>query len=225
VRLRELARASAFALAVTALAAAGREASPAPPLSVPEILAAHCRARAALSTLRTRFAQTKVFTAIGVEEKSTGTFYYRKPDAFRWEYGEPDGSFTVIDGRRGWAVFPRIRQARRIHLEDARREGMLSVVGFGACGPAFAESFDVTALRGRGGAVVLTMRPLRPDVAALFTAIELTLDPRDDLPRMVVLDETTGDRTRFEFLDVRRDVRMEGTLFQYAPPGDYEVID
>jgi outer membrane lipoprotein-sorting protein len=225
VRLREVARATALALAVTALAGAGREPSPAPPLSVPEILAAHCRARAALSTLRTRFAQTKVFTAIGVEEKSTGTFYYRRPDAFRWEYGEPDGSFTVIDGRNGWAVFPRIRQARRIHVEDARREGMLAVVGFGACGPAFAESFDVTVRRSRGGGAVLTMKPLRPDVAALFSAIELTLDPRDDLPRTVVLDETAGDRTRFDFLDVRRDVRIQGSLFQYAPPGDYEVID
>jgi outer membrane lipoprotein-sorting protein len=221
VRVRDVARATALALAVIALAGAGGD----PPLSAPEVLAAHCRARAAVSTLRTRFEQTKVFTAIGVEEKSTGTFYYRRPDAFRWEYGEPDGSFTVIDGRSGWAVFPRIRQARRIHVEDARREGMLAVVGFGACGPAFADSFDVTVRRGRGGAAVLTMKPLRPDVAALFSAIELTLDPRDDLPRTVMLDETTGDRTRFDFLDVRRDVRIQGSLFQYAPPGDYEVID
>jgi outer membrane lipoprotein carrier protein len=192
---------------------------------VREILAAHCRARESLSTLRARFTQTKVFTAIGLEERSTGTLHYRRPDAFRWEYAPPDGSFTVVTGRTGWAVFPRIRQARRIRLEDARREGLLSLVGFGPCSPAFAESFELAAVPGRGEGVVLSMKPLRPEVAALFTAVELTLDPRDDLPRSVVLDEATGDRTRFEFLDVRRDVRIEGSLFQFTPPGDYEVFD
>jgi outer membrane lipoprotein-sorting protein len=122
-------------------------------------------------------------------------------------------------------VFPTIRQARRIDVDDARREGLLSVVGFGACGPAFADAFDVTLLPARGEAPVLSLRPLRPDVASLFRTIELTLDPRDDLPRTVVLDESTGDRTRFDFLDVRTGVRIEGSLFQYAPPEDYEVID
>lgn len=225
-RRRDVARApTALLLVALAVVGAGVAVRAAPTRSVAEVLAAHCRAREAVSTLRTRFVQTKEFTAIGDAETSSGVFYYRKPDAFRWEYAEPDGSFTVVNGRQGWAVFPSIRQARKIELQDARVEGILSIVGIGPCGPAFGESFDVETKGRRGDAVVLSMKPLRPEIAALFTGIELTLDPRDHLPRTIVLDESTGDRVRFEFLDLRRDVRIEPLLFRFAPPEDYEVIN
>lgn len=225
MRSRDVASARALVLVAMALAGTGVAAHAAPGRSVPEVVAAHCRAREALSTLRTRFVQTKVFTAIGDEERSSGIFYYRKPDAFRWDYAEPDGSFTVVNGRQGWAVFPRIRQVRKVDVKDGRLEGILSVVGFGACGPAFGDSFEVAMTASRGEAVVLSMKPLRPEIAALFTVIELTLDPRDHLPRTVILNESSGDRIRFDFLDLRRDVRLDASLFRFAPPEDYEVMD
>lgn len=225
MRSRDVASARALVLVAMALAGTGVAAHAAPGRSAPDVVAAHCRAREALATLRTRFVQTKVFTAIGDEERSSGIFYYRKPDAFRWDYAEPDGSFTVVNGRQGWAVFPRIRQVRKVDVEDGRLEGILSVVGFGACGPAFGDSFEVAMTAPRGEAVVLSMKPLRPEIAALFTVIELTLDPRDHLPRTVILNESSGDRIRFDFLDLRRDVRLDASLFRFAPPEDYEVMD
>lgn len=212
------------ALAAAALLAAGA-ARAAPPASLARVLAAHCRAREETSTLRTRFVQTRSLTALGEEERSAGVLLYRKPDSLRWEYSEPDASWTVIRGRRGWAVFPSIRQVQRFELGSSRLDGVLSIVGFGACGPAFAESFEITmAPREAGGRPVLSLAPLRPEIAASFTRIELALDPDDHLPRRVVLTETSGDTVRFEFLDLRRSVPIDPSLFEFATPKDYSVV-
>jgi outer membrane lipoprotein carrier protein len=209
---------------VSALLVAPARVRAVPPRSLAEVLDAHCRARDATATLRARFVQTKVFTVLGEKERSAGVLYYRKPDRLRWEYLEPDRSWTVIDGDRGWAVFPRIHQVHRFDLGASRTEGILSLVGFGACGPAFAESFDMTLASGAGAAPVLSMTPRRPEIAASFTRIELTLDPKDHLPRAVVLHETTGDTIRFEFVDVQRGIALEGSLFQFTAPEGYSVV-
>ncbi len=224
--MRELPRVRRAALVAlllsTPLARAG--APPAPQPSLAGVLDAHCRARAALTTLRARFVQTKVFTAIEEEERSDGVLYYRKPDKLRWEYTAPDRSWTVIAGDRGWAVFPRIRQVQRFDVGRARADGILSTIGFGACGPALADAFDMTLASGAGGAPLLSMKPRRPELAASFTRIELTLDSKDHLPRDILLHETTGDTTRIELSDVRTGVAIEGSLFQFAAPEGYTVV-
>ncbi len=210
------------ALAVVAAGAA------APPVgserSAAAVLAAHCRARAALSTLRARFVQRKVFAAVGDEDRSAGILYYRKPDALRWEYTEPDPSFTVIRGGKGWAVFPRIRQVQRFALDPSRAETLFSIVGFGACGEAFQDSFEVALAPGAGAAPVLSLVPRRGELAGAFERIELTLDPGDALPRAIVLHERTGDSVSIELHDVKRGVPIEGTLFEFAAPRGYSVV-
>jgi outer membrane lipoprotein-sorting protein len=212
------------ALAQIALVLSGPARAMAVP-SLAELVAGHCRARAETSTLRTRFVQTRSFAALGEEERSFGVLYYRRPDSLRWEYAEPDPSWTVIRGRRGWAVFPRIRQVQTFDLGSSRVDGLLSVVGFAACGPAFAESFEITmGPRAEDGRPVLSLAPLRAELAASFTRIELTLDPRDLLPRRVVLHETTGDRVSLEFRDLRRKVPLDPSLFEFITPKHYSVV-
>jgi outer membrane lipoprotein carrier protein len=219
-------RAAAALLAAGALlapAAPGRAAPAAGPADARAALDAHCRARERATTLRARFVQTRIFTAIGEEERASGVLYYRKPDRLRWEYERPDRSWTVLDGKRGWAVFPGTRQVQRFELGAGRGDAILSVVGFGACGPGFAQAFDVSLARDERGAQVLSMTPRNPELRASFRAIELTLDRNDHLPRRVLLHETTGDEVRFDFDDVRTGVKLEGSLFEFTSPEGYSV--
>jgi outer membrane lipoprotein carrier protein len=219
-RARAAARVAAIAL--SALAAAPARA--APPRTLDQVVAEHCRAREGTSTLRARFEQTRIFTALGEEERSAGVVAYRKPDALRWEYLEPDRSFTVIRGGEGMAVFPRIRQVQRFGVGGAGLGGVLATVGFGACGPGFREAFELALAPERDGGPALSMRPRRPELAATYARIVLVLDPRDHLPRSVVLEEPSGDEVRLRFVDVRRNVRLDASLFELATPEDYSVV-
>lgn len=219
--LRVARRLAAVALALVLAGPARTAAAP----SLAELVKGHCRARAETSTLRTRFVQTRTFAAIGEEERSAGVLHYRRPDALRWEYDEPDASWTLIRGRRGWAVFPGIRQVQTFELGSGRVDGILSVVGFAECGPAFAASFEITeGPRADDGRPVLSLRPVRAELAASFSHIELALDPGDLLPRRVVLKETGGDTIRLEFRDLRRNVTLDPSLFEFTTPKDYSVV-
>src|SRR5512139_2959471 len=93
----------------------------APPTAA-EALRAHCAAREATVTLRAQCVQVKVFENLGEEDRSSGVLYYRKPDAVRWQYSEPDTSWTVLQGDKGWSVFPRIRQVQKFDLQRSQAE-------------------------------------------------------------------------------------------------------
>ncbi len=211
------------ALALVALSASAA-APPAMQRSAAEVVAAHCRARAALSTLRARFVQTKVFEAVGEQDRSAGVLYYRSPDALRWEYSEPDPSWTVLRGGNGWAVFPRLRQVQRFALDPSRAEVLFTVVGFGACGDRFADAFEAALVPGDGPGPVLSLVPRQGGLASAFARIELALDPADLLPRRIVLHEATGDSVSFELSDVRRGVTLDRTLFEFLAPKGYSVV-
>jgi outer membrane lipoprotein carrier protein len=214
--------ATAALVATLALLAPGRPRT-ADPADASAVVEAHCRAREQTTTLRARFVQTKVFTVLGEEDRTSGVLYYRKPDQLRWEYEQPDRSWTIIDGKRGWAVFPGTKQVQRFELGAGRGDAILSIVGFGACGPDFVRSFEISLGRGERGAQVLSMTPRRPELAASFRGVELTLDPTDHLPRRVLLHETTGDDVRFDFDDLRMGVKLEPSLFEFTTPEGYSV--
>jgi outer membrane lipoprotein carrier protein len=194
------------------------------PKELPAAVAAHCRARAAISTLRASFEQVRVLSAIGEEERSRGVVSYRKPDALRWEYQAPDRSWTVMNGAEGWAVFPDIRQVHRFAIDSTRRDGVLAIVGFGACGEEFADAFDFAVSPAPGGATLVTMTPLRPALAASIARVELTIDPRDHLPRRIVLQEPAGDSIRIELRDLQKGARLDRTLFEWNLPEGYTVV-
>jgi outer membrane lipoprotein carrier protein len=217
---------AAAALAALALVASGPAApARAAPPALDALVAGHCRARAETSTLRTRFVQTRTFAALGEEERSSGLLYYRRPDSLRWEYEQPDRSWTVMRGRRGWAVFPSIRQVQAFDLGGERAEAVLSAVGFAACGPDFARSFEIArGPTGADGRPVLSLTPRRPELAATFSRIDLALDPRDLLPRRVVLHEAGGDTVRLELVDLRRKVPLDPSLFEFTTPEHYSVV-
>jgi outer membrane lipoprotein carrier protein len=188
------------------------------------LLAAHCRARAELGTLRARFVQTRIFALVEEVDRSTGTLFYRKPDALRWQYTTPDSSYTVLRGDSGWASFPDIRQVQRFRVRESKAAAALALVGLGRCAPDFERSFRIAPGGTQGDAPVLVLVPTAPDLAAAFLRIELVLDPRLYLPREVSLHEVSGDTQRFEFLDLEPGARLDAALFEYTVPKGYEVV-
>jgi hypothetical protein len=114
-------------------------------------------------------------------------------------------------------------KVQRFALDPARAEAIFSTIGFGACGDAFADAFDVALAAGGGPGPVLTLVPRRPELASAFERIELTLDAADALPRKIVLHETSGDSVSFELSEVERGVRIDPALFELGIPKGYSV--
>lgn len=200
-----------------------RAAEPATDLA--EVIANHCRARESTTTLKAQFVQNKVFTLFEEEETSKGVFYFAQPDRVCWRYTEPDQSSTVIDGGRGWSVFPGIKQIQKFELDGSKTDKVLSIVGFGRCDTPLTDSFDITLSAGEKGALVLVMKPTDKDITPYFSRVDLTLDPKDYLPRKIELYETSGDLLVFDFSDLDRDIDLDEALFEYVVPEGYVVVE
>ena len=190
-----------------------------------DVLAAQCGARETTTTLKARFIQTKIFTLFDEEETSKGEFFFAQPDRICWQYSDPDKSWTVINGGRGWSVFPDIKQVQKFDLDGSKTNKILSIVGFGSCGAPLTESFEITLVSRKTGAFVLEMKPIDADIRRYFSRVDLTLDRYDYLPRKVELHEKSGDLLVFEFSDLNRDAEFDETVFVYRVPDGYEVVE
>jgi outer membrane lipoprotein carrier protein len=190
-----------------------------------EVIARHCQARETTTALKAQFVQTKVFTLFDEKEVSEGTLYFAQPERIRWQYTEPDLSSTVINGRRGWSVFPDIKQVQTFELEGSITNKVLSILGFGRCGTPLTESFEITMSAGKKGAVVLAMTPTDKDITPYFSRVDLTLDGKDYLPRRIELHEKAGDILVFEFSHLDRKVELDEAMFDYVVPDGYEVVE
>lgn len=190
-----------------------------------EVLAQHCRAREAVVTLKAQFTQIKIFTLFDEEEKSKGVLYFSNPQRICWQYSEPDESATVINGSDGWSVFPHIKQIHKFKLDGSQTNKVLSIVGFGPCAAPLTESFEIVLGEVKKGTVSLDMTPTDDGIRPYFSRIHLTLARSDHLPRQIELYEKSGDILRFEFSDIKRDTKLDKTIFECAVPDGYEVVE
>ena len=160
---------------------------PPPEFTLEEVLAAHCRARETTETLKAQFIQKRILVLFDEEETSKGKLFFAQPDRICWQYTDPDESSTVIHGENGWSVFPNIKQVQKFDLDGSKTNKILSVVGFGSCGAALTESFEVTLAGREKDAFVLEMQPLDTGITPYFSRVDLTLDRSDYLPRKIEL--------------------------------------
>ena len=190
-----------------------------------EVIAEHCRAREASATVKAKFIQTKVFTLFDETETSKGTLFFAQPDRICWQYESPDKSSTVINGKIGWSVFPDIKQIQKFGLDGSTTNKVLSIVGFGTCGAPLTESFEIELGKGKKGVYVLLLKPTDPDITPYFSRIDLTLDRSDYMPREITLHEKAGDLLRFEFSGLKRNTKLDDSIFEFVVPDDYVVVE
>lgn len=193
-------------------------------LTLDEVIAEHCRARAATATVKAKFTQTKVFTLFDETKTSKGTLLFAQPARICWQYESPDKSSTVINGKTGWSVFPDIKQVQKFLLDGSKTNKVLSIVGFGECSTPMTESFEIELDQGRKVGYVLLLKPTDPDITPYFSRIDLTLDRSDYMPREIVLHEKAGDLLRFEFSGFKRNTRLDDSIFEWVVPAGYEVV-
>jgi outer membrane lipoprotein-sorting protein len=193
--------------------------------SLEQLLVAHCNAREATTTLRARFVQTRTFALFDEKETSGGELFFAQPDRICWQYSDPDQSSTVINGEWGWSAFPDIKQIQKFELGGSQTNKILSIVGFGSCTAPLSKSFEITLASRGNGTVVLQMEPTDKDLKPYISSVDLTLDESDYLPRKIVLHERSGDLLEFEFSGLKRNLRLDATIFVYRVPKGYEVVE
>jgi len=173
---------------------------------------------ASLKTLSAGFSQVVRNREGQVVDRASGRLSLSRPDRFRWDYEKPYLQTIVADGRRLWLYDSDLEQVTVRALEQGLGSTPAMLLsGAGKVGEAFA----AVAVERQGEWTWCRLRPR--DDATDFEQVSLAFDGRGELAAMELRDKL-GQATVIEFGDVRRNVALDPSLFNFEPPPGVDVI-
>lgn len=171
-----------------------------------------------VESLQARFDQSVFDTSQGQTRRLEGVFYLQRPGKFRWDYTEPKGQIVLADGRTVWLVEEDLKQAYQKPQSDALR---------GTPALLLTEQLkleDHFAIADLGDGQDLEWVELIPhDPDSQFARILLAFKG-NELRRMELADKF-AQVTRISFSDIRRNPRLDPTLFVYTPPRGTQLFE
>jgi len=173
---------------------------------------------AELTTLQARFEQTVEGPDRNQPLRSSGIFYLRRPNQFRWDYSEPERQEIVADGRQIWFYDPELEQVSVQFQRKALRGTPAQLL---ASGDPVENSFRVRDGGERQGLEWVELIP--HDSESQFERILLGF--RDDRLQRMEMRDKFGQATRFRFFDIRENPEFKSTFFRFEPPEDVDLYN
>ncbi len=170
-----------------------------------------------LKSFEARFRQTLRNARARHNEESTGRFYLEKPGLFRWEYAKPNEQVIVSDAANLWLYDVELEQVTVRPLDASLAATPASLLAGQA---RVADSFTIEAAPATDGLEWYVLTPRRVDTD--FTRLRLGLGNGE--LRVMELEDKLQQRTTIEFSDVKRNPRLDRSLFAFEPPAGVDVI-
>ncbi len=169
---------------------------------------------AGISTVQAGFVQRKHLKILSRPLVSEGRFYFRSPDALRWEYLSPVRSVLLLSQGD---VKRYIQQNNRL-VED--RHGSAQVMKFILPEIAawsrgrFDSSPTFAAVLKPGSKTRILMTPKDKSLSAMIQAVEITLSEKPGGIELVRIIESDEAYTEIEFKNIRTNSRIDDVLFR-----------
>ncbi len=151
-------------------------------------------------------------------QKAAGQLYLNRPGKFRWVYSTPEPQEIIADGRNVWIYDKDLDQVTVKPMHAAISSTPIAVLTRKASPDS---QFQVSQMAEKtGGLDWFDLKPHRN--SRDFKNIQLGLDPKGDLRKMVMFDKL-GQKTVIN-LNVRNNAPVSSKQFYFKPPADVDVI-
>lgn len=172
---------------------------------------------ARVADLTARFVQTYRSGVLGREVVERGVLSIKRPGRMLWEYKDPEKKTFVADGKSYYFYVPADRQ---VVVRDQDRERSIPSLLLSGQGDILSQ-FEVGLEGTPSGRPRLRLTPRKPEPE--FERVFVDLDAADRV-RGIQVEDAQGDRSRFEFDDIRENVDLPDRLFRFQVPPGVEVI-
>jgi outer membrane lipoprotein-sorting protein len=157
-----------------------------------------------IDTLEASFKQEKTSGLLAAPETSTGTFVFSRPNRAVWRYESPAPIEMLV--RDGWLTtwYPELGRAERIEVKRYE-ERIFRYLGATAGAIADLDAYFDFRLENVKAKpyYTLILTPKSERVARRVRRIEVRVDRQSYLTTALDYTEGDGDRTRYEFTDIR----------------------
>ncbi len=154
------------------------------------------------------------------KDKSSGTFYLKKPFKFIWHTESPFQQKLVSNGEVLWTFDQDLDQVNIESLNKAM--GNTPVFFLGASAETLSESFQVKQLPGdRSEAQTFELQPKVKE----YTFERMLVLFKGNALMEILLKDTLGQQTSVEFAEVEVNQGLDDSLFEFVPPEGVDVLD
>ncbi|MBI5509350.1 MAG: outer membrane lipoprotein carrier protein LolA [Deltaproteobacteria bacterium] len=211
-----LRRSVSLLVALLSVAAAPAIEEVAPP-AVPAPLALIARKMQEIKSLTAHLRQTKEIKILAEVAQSEGTLTFVRPRRLAIDLEGPGGTTMVIDGDQMTLVFKAVRRTERKSLaKDPRARAVAEhlFLLLEAEPQALQQTYDLKVVSDKPLAVRLV--PRAAVLAKILRQVQARFDPRGFVDLLVV-EETNGDVTRWQFEDTHINPPVPETAFAVPP--------
>jgi outer membrane lipoprotein carrier protein len=176
-----------------------------------------------LQSLEAQFTET--YRGTGISRVESGTLLLKKPGKMRWDYREPRAKLFVSDGKTAWFYVPGEQQVRRAPVKklDDLRSPLRYLLGKTKLEKEFRSLSLVPDVKPiAAGDVVLRGVPKGMEDRVSQVLLEVTPDGK---LRRIVIEETDGSTTEFQFTDQKENVPIADSRFRFTPPPGVETVE
>lgn len=169
-----------------------------------------------------RVKKTVVQEMTGVDNKSTGNFYYSKGKV-RMDFTEPEKTTVVYDGKYVWMesqLDEKKVQVTKLRTNEMKKSKSVVTALFDQ--KDVLKAFKLTKSGKEDGAKVYTFVPKDKKSGGEITTLEIALKDKD-ITRISYTDEVEN-KVSFIFSDLTRG-KVDANKFSYKPPKNAEVTE
>src|SRR5436305_13402750 len=213
----------ALALGAAALAMPAAAAKSPKGDSLDEVISKVQAAQAKTNTLQADFRQEKALALMAKPEVSTGRFIYSKPNNVLWTYDAPQRVQMLSASGMLTTYSPDLNKAERIEVKRYQDRIFKYMGASGAIeelGAWFNFTFTNTADKPY---YTLDLDPKSKTIAKRVRHIRIFIDKTSYLTTQFEYTEGDGDKTRYEFMNVKVNAPVEQSRFTLELPSSVRV--
>lgn len=201
-------------------------AAPAAPLSPADALAAQIdTVFLGKNTFSAKFKQEHTQKIAGVTKKSSGMFFFERPNKMSFRYDAPSTNRIVSDGKTLKVYIGEDKQMFVQSVEKTEYPGAFAFLMGKGMGPSFNFTFNEKA-KFEGGPVLLG-KPKEPTPhydSVMFYVDKALLEKKDaGVVRRILLVDAQGNRNRFDLEGATQPEKIDPAEFTFTPPAGTNI--
>jgi outer membrane lipoprotein carrier protein len=212
-----------LALGAAALAFPLSAARTAKPDSLDDVIRKVQLAQTKTNTLQADFRQEKSLALLSKPEISTGRFVYSKPNNVLWTYDAPKRVTMLIANGMLTTYYPDLNKAERIEVKRYQ-DRIFKYMGASGAIDELGAWFNFTFTNTENKPYyVLDLDPKSKTIAKRVRHIRINIDKKSYLTTEFEYTEGDGDKTRYEFTNVKVNAPVEQSRFTLQLPSSVRV--
>ncbi len=177
-----------------------------------------------IKSLQANFDHIYYDSSLSNPLKEKGVFYFQKPDFLKWEYNDPEKKIWLYKKGTFQFYIPEDKQLYRGSISEQEHEAEILMILSGQS--HLLDTYNVewgplSSNEKKAWEIKFTPKKESED----YTHIILEISRKSLLIKRAVFFDWAGNKTEFQFSNIKTDLNLSEDIFKLEVPPDVEIIE